>query len=84
MQTFLRLRLELFFMNSILILTLSFGLLLQINRDTNGNDTTTVETIEIPPPRPKRKSINPYPRKLVEIPKNEICRKHYPSYHFEV
>ncbi|GAU36764.1 hypothetical protein TSUD_213300, partial [Trifolium subterraneum] len=50
----------------------------KINRDTNGNDTTMVETIEIPPPRPKRKPIHPYPRKLVEIPKNEISNLEQP------
>ncbi|AES99134.1 putative transcription factor MYB-HB-like family [Medicago truncatula] len=50
----------------------------KINRDTDGNDTTMVETIEIPPPRPKRKPIHPYPRKLVEIPKNEISNLEQP------
>ncbi|KAI5434609.1 protein REVEILLE 1 isoform X1 [Lathyrus oleraceus] len=50
----------------------------KINRDTNGNDTTLVESIEIPPPRPKRKPIHPYPRKLVEIPKNEVSNLEQP------
>ncbi|XP_058748072.1 protein REVEILLE 1-like isoform X2 [Vicia villosa] len=50
----------------------------KINRDTNGNDTTLVESIEIPPPRPKRKPIHPYPRKLVEMPKNEISNLEQP------
>ncbi|KAL5102101.1 hypothetical protein RYX36_006428 [Vicia faba] len=50
----------------------------KINRDTDGNDTTLVESIEIPPPRPKRKPIHPYPRKLVEIPKNEISNLEQP------
>lgn len=31
-----------------------------------------MESIEIPPPRPKRKPNHPYPRKLVEIPAKEI------------
>lgn len=76
MQTSLRLKLEKFNLNS--ILTLVFRLYLQINRDTNGNDTTLVESIEIPPPRPKRKPIHPYPRKLVEIPKNEVSNLEQP------
>lgn len=29
-------------------------------------------SIEIPPPRPKRKPSHPYPRKLVEIPNKEF------------
>lgn len=50
----------------------------KINRDTDGNTTTLVESIEIPPPRPKRKPIHPYPRKLVEIRKNEISNLEQP------
>ncbi|KAL5164265.1 Protein REVEILLE 1 [Glycine soja] len=41
-------------------------------RDPTGNNTNTVESIEIPPPRPKRKPVHPYPRKLVETPNKEI------------
>lgn len=51
---------------------------MQILRDTNGNNTTLVESIEIPPPRPKRKPVHPYPRKLVEIPKNEMSNLDHP------
>ena len=75
-QTSLRLKLENFVLIS--LLTLLFRLFWQINRDTDGNDTTMVETIEIPPPRPKRKPIHPYPRKLVEIAKNEISNLEQP------
>ncbi|KAK7305641.1 hypothetical protein VNO77_43548 [Canavalia gladiata] len=44
----------------------------KILRDSTGNITNTVESIEIPPPRPKRKPMHPYPRKLVETPNKEI------------
>ncbi|XP_039687304.1 protein REVEILLE 2 [Medicago truncatula] len=38
----------------------------KILRDTSASITNTKESIEIPPPRPKRKPMHPYPRKLVE------------------
>ncbi|KAK7387353.1 hypothetical protein VNO78_28084 [Psophocarpus tetragonolobus] len=44
----------------------------KVLRDPTGNNTNTVESIEIPPPRPKRKPMHPYPRKLVETPNKEI------------
>ncbi|XP_020220064.1 protein REVEILLE 2 [Cajanus cajan] len=44
----------------------------KVLRDPTGNTTKTVESIEIPPPRPKRKPMHPYPRKLVEAPNKEI------------
>ncbi|KAK7321463.1 hypothetical protein VNO77_32129 [Canavalia gladiata] len=51
----------------------------KILRETSGNNTTTMEeSIEIPPPRPKRKPIHPYPRKLVEISKKEIFNSEQP------
>lgn len=50
----------------------------KVIRDTNGNNTTLEESIEIPPPRPKRKPTHPYPRKLVEIPKNEMSNLEQP------
>lgn len=34
-------------------------------RDSSTNDASSVKPIEIPPPRPKRKPLHPYPRKLV-------------------
>ncbi|RDX77575.1 Protein REVEILLE 1, partial [Mucuna pruriens] len=50
----------------------------KILRESSGNSTTLEESIEIPPPRPKRKPIHPYPRKLVEIPKKEISNSEHP------
>ncbi|KAJ1377373.1 SANT/Myb domain [Sesbania bispinosa] len=50
----------------------------KILRDSSGNSTTSVESIEIPPPRPKRKPNHPYPRKLVEIPNNEFSISEQP------
>ncbi|XP_054793669.1 protein REVEILLE 1-like isoform X1 [Prosopis cineraria] len=40
----------------------------QVLRDSTGSSISSVESIEIPPPRPKRKPSHPYPRKLAEIP----------------
>ncbi|KAH1226422.1 Protein REVEILLE 1 [Glycine max] len=48
------------------------GDVLKVLHDPTGNNTNTVESIEIPPPRPKRKPMHPYPRKLVETPNKEI------------
>ncbi|KAG5064241.1 hypothetical protein AAZX31_02G226000 [Glycine max] len=50
----------------------------KILRESSRNSTTLEESIEIPPPRPKRKPIHPYPRKLVEIPKTEISNSELP------
>ncbi|KAK3218687.1 hypothetical protein Dsin_012657 [Dipteronia sinensis] len=36
----------------------------KVVRETSGNNTIPMEPIEIPPPRPKRKPMHPYPRKL--------------------
>ncbi|KAL5810191.1 hypothetical protein ACOSQ4_026759 [Xanthoceras sorbifolium] len=36
----------------------------KVVRETSGNNTNPREPIEIPPPRPKRKPMHPYPRKL--------------------
>ncbi|RDX67734.1 Protein REVEILLE 1, partial [Mucuna pruriens] len=44
----------------------------KVLREPTGNITHRVESIEIPPPRPKRKPMHPYPRKLVETPNKEI------------
>ncbi|TKY47353.1 REVEILLE 1 [Spatholobus suberectus] len=44
----------------------------KVLRDSTGNITNTVESIEIPPPRPKRKPMHPYPRKPVETPNKEV------------
>ncbi|XP_075498318.1 protein REVEILLE 1-like [Primulina tabacum] len=37
----------------------------KVSRDPNGGDAESEKPIEIPPPRPKRKPMHPYPRKLV-------------------
>ncbi|XP_034683621.1 protein REVEILLE 1-like [Vitis riparia] len=37
----------------------------KVVRETSGGNTNSAEPIEIPPPRPKRKPVHPYPRKLV-------------------
>ncbi|XP_075482405.1 protein REVEILLE 1-like [Primulina tabacum] len=37
----------------------------KVARDPNGADADSEKPIEIPPPRPKRKPMHPYPRKLV-------------------
>ncbi|XP_020234150.1 protein REVEILLE 1 [Cajanus cajan] len=50
----------------------------KVVRESSGNSTALEESIEIPPPRPKRKPIHPYPRKLVEIPKKEISNSEHP------
>ncbi|KAK7290261.1 hypothetical protein RIF29_04555 [Crotalaria pallida] len=44
----------------------------KVLRDSSGNITNSVDSIEIPPPRPKRKPKHPYPRKLVMTPKEGI------------
>ncbi|XP_043695923.1 protein REVEILLE 1-like [Telopea speciosissima] len=37
----------------------------KVVRESSGNNAVSVKPIEIPPPRPKRKPMHPYPRKLV-------------------
>ncbi|GER27242.1 homeodomain-like superfamily protein [Striga asiatica] len=37
----------------------------KVTHETNTSDCNSVKSIEIPPPRPKRKPIHPYPRKMV-------------------
>lgn len=36
----------------------------KVTRESSGGDVSEVKPIEIPPPRPKRKPMHPYPRKL--------------------
>lgn len=43
----------------------------KVVRESNGCSTSSVEPVEIPPPRPKRKPMHPYPRKLVHSPVKE-------------
>ncbi|GAB4836121.1 hypothetical protein Ancab_001037 [Ancistrocladus abbreviatus] len=42
----------------------------KVTRESNDT-TSSIKPIEIPPPRPKRKPMHPYPRKLVLPPKKE-------------
>ncbi|XP_062107668.1 protein REVEILLE 1-like isoform X2 [Humulus lupulus] len=44
----------------------------KIAQDPNGSNVNTEESIEIPPPRPKRKPMHPYPRKLAHSTKEEL------------
>ncbi|KDP35732.1 hypothetical protein JCGZ_10504 [Jatropha curcas] len=37
----------------------------KVVREASGSNTASVEPIEIPPPRPKRKPVHPYPRKMM-------------------
>ncbi|XP_043715705.1 protein REVEILLE 1 [Telopea speciosissima] len=37
----------------------------KVVRESNGSNASTVKPLEIPPPRPKRKPMHPYPRKRV-------------------
>lgn len=46
----------------------------KVLRDPCGSSTSSMEPIEIPPPRPKRKPMHPYPRKLVELPNKEASK----------
>lgn len=41
-------------------------------RESNTGDSSPEKPIEIPPPRPKRKPMHPYPRKQVFAAKNRI------------
>lgn len=38
---------------------------MQVAKESRGSNSESEKAIEIPPPRPKRKPIHPYPRKLV-------------------
>ncbi|XP_018816785.1 protein REVEILLE 1-like [Juglans regia] len=49
----------------------------KVVRDSNGSNASS-EPIEIPPPRPKRKPMHPYPRKLVIPPNKEISTLEQP------
>ncbi|XP_028768757.1 protein REVEILLE 1 [Neltuma alba] len=50
----------------------------KVLRETAGSSISSVESIEIPPPRPKRKPSHPYPRKLVEFPDKAISNAGQP------
>ncbi|XP_060175769.1 protein REVEILLE 1 isoform X2 [Lycium barbarum] len=42
----------------------------KVVRESNISDVSSVKSIEIPPPRPKRKPMHPYPRKMATQVKN--------------
>ncbi|KAI4307700.1 hypothetical protein L6164_030860 [Bauhinia variegata] len=44
----------------------------KVLRESSGSSTSSMESIEIPPPRPKRKPMHPYPRKHVEPSAREV------------
>ncbi|KAL9662274.1 hypothetical protein QQ045_027107 [Rhodiola kirilowii] len=46
----------------------------KVMKEGSGSTEGSNESIEIPPPRPKRKPLHPYPRKSVEAPnKTRLC-----------
>ncbi|KAK4490434.1 hypothetical protein RD792_001111 [Penstemon davidsonii] len=51
----------------------------KVVRESNTDDSTSTKPIEIPPPRPKRKPMHPYPRKLVSPVKNGISMNEEPT-----
>ncbi|MED6143258.1 hypothetical protein PIB30_004763 [Stylosanthes scabra] len=51
----------------------------KVLRDSSGKIINSTESIEIPPPRPKRKPMHPYPRKLVETPNKITSVKEQPK-----
>ncbi|KAJ6735310.1 SWI/SNF COMPLEX-RELATED [Salix purpurea] len=44
----------------------------KVVRESGGSNTSAVEPIEIPPPRPKRKPMHPYPRKMAYSLEREL------------
>ncbi|EEF35801.1 DNA binding protein, putative [Ricinus communis] len=44
----------------------------KVVREGSGSSTSAVEPIEIPPPRPKRKPMHPYPRKMAHPLNKEL------------
>lgn len=53
--------------------------LVQVAKDSKGTGEGSLKPIEIPPPRPKRKPMHPYPRKL-----NGSPERRSPSPNFSV
>ncbi|KAL1365432.1 hypothetical protein HN51_013460 [Arachis hypogaea] len=51
----------------------------KVLRDSSGKIINSAESIEIPPPRPKRKPMHPYPRKLVGTPNKITSVKEQPN-----
>ncbi|KAL3838742.1 hypothetical protein ACJIZ3_023333 [Penstemon smallii] len=51
----------------------------KVVRESNTDDSSSTKPIEIPPPRPKRKPMHPYPRKSVSPLKNGILVPEKPN-----
>lgn len=49
--------------------------MLQVVHESSSDNLGEVKAIEIPPPRPKRKPMHPYPRKLGKSPRIPIMEK---------
>lgn len=47
----------------------------KVVRDSNGSSESCIMSIEIPPPRPKRKPVHPYPRKSVDTLKTSVSNQ---------
>jgi hypothetical protein len=45
----------------------------QVARDPNPDSGVSLNPIEIPPPRPKKKPLHPYPRKVVDSQKTGVA-----------
>uniref|UniRef100_A0A165XT43 Uncharacterized protein n=1 Tax=Daucus carota subsp. sativus TaxID=79200 RepID=A0A165XT43_DAUCS len=52
---------------------------LKVSRESSINEEKSVKSIEIPPPRPKRKPILPYPRKNIRPFKTRACLSDEPG-----
>ncbi|KAL2478860.1 uncharacterized protein Fot_47874 [Forsythia ovata] len=55
------------------------GYLPKVTRDSSNDAEGSVNPIEIPPPRPKKKPLHPYPRKIVDSSKTESMVSHQPE-----
>ncbi|OVA19675.1 SANT/Myb domain [Macleaya cordata] len=51
----------------------------KVARESSSKDAGSVRPIEIPPPRPKRKPMHPYPRKIVHSTKKRIAVSEQPE-----
>ncbi|XP_065850419.1 protein REVEILLE 1 isoform X2 [Euphorbia lathyris] len=51
----------------------------KVVRESSGSNTNPAEPIEIPPPRPKRKPMHPYPRKMANPLNKEITIPEQPQ-----
>ncbi|PIA63928.1 hypothetical protein AQUCO_00201329v1 [Aquilegia coerulea] len=51
----------------------------KVVRESNNTDASPVKPIEIPPPRPKRKPMHPYPRKMVHTVNKRVSVSHQPE-----